>query len=59
MNLFAQGLVYVMLFKVTSQKNLKIINNFQPLDIQPMLPWFLENVNIIVNWDTNTYIIVI
>jgi hypothetical protein len=48
-NLFAQGLVYVMLFKVTSQKNLKIINNFQPLDIQPMLPWFLENVNIIVN----------
>jgi hypothetical protein len=46
---FAQGLVYVMLFKVTSQKNLKIINNFQPLDIQPMLPWFLENVNIIVN----------
>jgi hypothetical protein len=58
-NLFAQGLVYVMLFKVTSQKNLKIINNFQPLDIQPMLPWFLENVNIIVNWDTNTYIIVI
>jgi ATP-dependent exoDNAse (exonuclease V) alpha subunit len=46
---FASGLVYVMLFRVTSKKNLKIINNFQPLDIQPMLPWFLENVNIVVN----------
>jgi hypothetical protein len=28
---------------------LKIVNNLQPSDIQPMLPWFLENVNIVVN----------
>jgi hypothetical protein len=41
--------VYVMLSSVTSRKNLKIVNNLQPLDIQPMLPWFLENVNIVVN----------
>jgi hypothetical protein len=33
---FAQGL-NVMLSKVTSQKKMKIVNNFQPLDIQPML----------------------
>jgi hypothetical protein len=46
---FARGLVYVMLSKVTSRKNLKIVNNLQPSDIQPMLPWFLENVNIVVN----------
>jgi hypothetical protein len=46
---FARGLVYVMLSRVTSQKNLKIVNNLQPLDIRPMLPWFLENVNIVVN----------
>jgi hypothetical protein len=46
---FAQGLVYGMLSRVTSRKNLKIVNNLQPLDIQPMLPWFLENVNIVVN----------
>jgi ATP-dependent exoDNAse (exonuclease V) alpha subunit len=46
---FAQGLVYVMLHRVTSQKKLKIVNNPQPLDIQPMLAWFLENVNIVVN----------
>ena len=46
---FAQGLVYVMLSIVTSWKILKIVNNLQPLDIQPMLPWFLENVNIVVN----------
>jgi len=46
---FARALVYVMLSRVTSQKNLKIVNNFQPLNIQPMLPWFLENVNIVVN----------
>jgi ATP-dependent exoDNAse (exonuclease V) alpha subunit len=44
---FARGLVYVMLSKVTSQKNLKIVNNLQPSDIQPMLPWFLKNVNIV------------
>ncbi len=43
---FARGLVYVMLSRVTSRK---IINNLQPSDIQPMLPWFLENVHIIVN----------
>jgi hypothetical protein len=46
---FAQGLVYVMLFRVRNQIFLKIVNNFQPSDIQPMLPWFLENVNIVVN----------
>ncbi len=46
---FAQGLVYVMLYRVTSQKNLKIVNNLQPSNIQLMLPWFLENVNIVVN----------
>jgi hypothetical protein len=46
---FARGLVYVMLSKVTSQKILKIVNNLQPSDIQLMLPWFLENVNIVVN----------
>ncbi len=46
---FAWGLVYVMLSRVTSQRNLKIVNNLQPSDIQPMLPWFLENVNIVVN----------
>jgi ATP-dependent exoDNAse (exonuclease V) alpha subunit len=46
---FARGLMYVMLFRVTSRKNLKIVNNLQPLDIQPMLPWFIENVNIVVN----------
>jgi len=45
----ARGLVYVMLSRVTSRKKLKIVNNLQPLDIQPMLPWFLENVNIVVN----------
>jgi len=38
-----------MLFGVTSWKKSKIANNLQPLDIQPMLPWFLENVNIVVN----------
>ncbi len=38
---FAWGLMYVMLFKVTSWKFLKIVNNLQPLNIQPMLPWFL------------------
>jgi hypothetical protein len=37
---FAQGLMYVMISRVTSQKNLKIVKKFQPLDIQPMLPWF-------------------
>jgi ATP-dependent exoDNAse (exonuclease V) alpha subunit len=46
---FARGLVYVMLSRVTSRKNLKIVNNLQPSYIQPMLPWFLENVNIVVN----------
>jgi len=46
---FARGLMYVMLSRVTSWKNLKIVNNLQPSDIQPMLPWFLENVNIVVN----------
>jgi hypothetical protein len=46
---FAQGLMYVMLSRVTSRKNLKIVKNFQPLDIQPMLPWFLKNVNVVVN----------
>jgi len=56
---FAQGLVYVMLSRVTSQKNLKIVNNLQPSNRQLMLPWFLENVNIVVNWNTNTCIIVI
>jgi cyanophycinase-like exopeptidase len=30
---FAQGLVYVLLFRVTSWKNLKIVNNLQPLDM--------------------------
>jgi len=38
-----------MLSRVRSQKKLKIVNNLQSLDIQPMLPWFLENVNIVVN----------
>jgi len=47
------------LSRVTSWKILKIVNNLQPLDIQPMLPWFLENGNIVVNWNTNTCIIVI
>jgi hypothetical protein len=42
---FAQGLVYVML----STKKLKIVNNLQPSYIQPMLPWVLENVNMVVN----------
>ncbi len=46
---FAQGLVYVMLSRVTSWKILKIVNNLQPSDIQPMLLWFLENVNIVVD----------
>jgi hypothetical protein len=46
---FAQGLVYVMLLRITSWKNLKIVNNLQPSDIQPMLPWFLENGNIVIN----------
>ncbi len=41
--------MYVMLFRLTSQKKLKIVNNLQPLDIQPMLPWFLKNVNVVVN----------
>jgi len=48
-NLLQKGLMYVMLSRVTSRKKLKIVNNLQPLDIQPMLPWFLENVNIVVN----------
>jgi hypothetical protein len=56
---FARGLMYVMLSRVRSQKNLKIVNNLQPLHIQPMLPWFLENVNIVINRNTNTYIIVV
>ncbi len=56
---FAQGLVYVMLSRVTSRKKLKVVNNLQPSNIQPMLPWFLENVNIVVNSNTNTCIIVI
>ncbi len=30
---FAQGLMYVMLSKVTSWKILKIVNNLQPLDM--------------------------
>ncbi len=46
---FAQGLVYVMLSRITSWKILKIVNNLQPSDIQPMLLWFLENVNIVAN----------
>jgi hypothetical protein len=46
---FAQGLEYVMVFRVTSWKKLKIVNNLQPSDIQPMLPWFLENMNIVEN----------
>jgi hypothetical protein len=37
---FARGLAYVMLSRVTSLTNLKIVDNLQPLDIQPMLPWF-------------------
>jgi len=45
---FERGLVYVMLCRFTSQFFLKIVNNLQPSDIQPMLPWFLENVNIVV-----------
>jgi hypothetical protein len=45
----AQGLVNVMLSRVTSRKILKIVNNLQPSDIQPLLPWFLENVNIVVD----------
>jgi hypothetical protein len=56
---FAWGLVYVMLSRVTSWKILKIVNNFQPLNIQPMLPWFFENKNIVVKWNTNTCIILI
>jgi hypothetical protein len=56
---FAQGLMYVMLSRVTSRKILKIVNNLQPSDIQTMLPWFLEDVNIVVNRNTNTCIIVI
>jgi hypothetical protein len=43
---FARGL---MLSRIRSNFFLKIVNNLQPLDIQPMLPWFLENVNIVVN----------
>jgi ATP-dependent exoDNAse (exonuclease V) alpha subunit len=35
---FASRLMYVMLSRVTSWKNLKIVNNLQPSDIQPMLP---------------------
>jgi len=46
---FARTLLYVMLSRVTSQKILKIVNKIQPSDIQPMLPWFLENVNIVLN----------
>jgi hypothetical protein len=46
---FAQGLVYVMLFRVTSQIFLKIVNNLQPSDIQPMLPWFFGKCDIVVN----------
>jgi hypothetical protein len=46
---FARGLVYVMLSRVTSRKNLKIVNNLQPSDIQPILPWFFKNVNIVTN----------
>jgi hypothetical protein len=46
---FAKGLVYVMLSRITSWNNLKIVNNLQLSDIQPILPWFLENVNIVVN----------
>jgi len=46
---FARGLMYVMLSRITSQKNLKIVNNLQPSDIQPILPWFFKNVNIVVN----------
>ncbi len=56
---FLGGWLYVMLSRVTSCKILKIVNNLQPSDIQPMLPWFLENVNIVVNWNTITCIIVI
>jgi hypothetical protein len=37
---FAQGLMYVMLSRVTSWTNLKIVNNLQPSNIQPMSPWF-------------------
>jgi hypothetical protein len=55
---FAWGLVYIILSRVASWKKLKIVNNLQPLDIQPMLPWFSENVTIVVNWNTNTCIIV-
>jgi len=39
---FAKGLMYVMLSRVTSWKISKFVNNFQPSDIQPMLPWFLK-----------------
>jgi len=46
---FTRGLVYVLLFRVTSDFFLKIVNNLQPSDIQPMLPWFLKNVNTIIN----------
>jgi ATP-dependent exoDNAse (exonuclease V) alpha subunit len=46
---FARGLVNVMLSRVTNRKILKIVNNLQPSDIQPLLPWFLENVNIVVD----------
>jgi len=46
---FAGGLMYEMLSRITNQKNVEIVNNLQPLDIQPILPWFLENVNIVVN----------
>jgi hypothetical protein len=45
---FTQGLVYVMLSKVTSRKKFKFVNNLQPSDIQPMYG-VLENVNIVVN----------
>jgi hypothetical protein len=37
---FTQGLVYVMLSIIISQKKLKIVNNLQTSDIQPMLHGF-------------------
>jgi hypothetical protein len=46
---FAQGLMYVMLSRVTSWKILKFVNNLQPLDMTIYVAMVLENVNIVVN----------
>jgi hypothetical protein len=41
--------MYIMLSRVKSRKKLKIVDNLQPSDIQLVFPWFLENVNIVIN----------